>query len=607
MRSRHDRDRTDRAGFLTDAHIRRPREATGDHSLQQYQFEQDLLLEVSQAVSATLDLGAVVQIIADGTARLLGVETTAVYLLEGERLYLEATTPPLDPSMPETLRWARREDHPHIGSVLATEQPLVLADAPRADLSPAERAVVELRQLRSLLFLPFCHAGKPIGVLILGTVSDQRTFGAHDIDLCRTLTNELAIGIQNARLHSGLKAYAAELEARIQEQARLSEQLRQAQKMEAIGLLAGGVAHDFNNLLQVIHGFTELAREKVEPEGAAQRSLGMVLQATERARVLVGQLLAFGRRQPLRMKRVDVNRVVHDLLPMLKPLLGARVALLTRCAADIPAVRADPNQLEQVLLNLCINARDAMPQGGSLTMRTQCAQVDSAGCRERALPGPGGYVVVAVEDTGRGMDPDTRRRAFEPFFTTKAPGEGTGLGLSSVHGIVAQHGGATRIVSEVGLGTTVEVYLPVLVGEEATALSATQDEAPGGSEVILLAEDHEMVRTLAQTFLESAGYTVLLARDGEEAMRIVAEHSAEIDLALLDLVMPNVSGEEVFQRLRAHRPDVPVVFSTGYAPESSNLDLAKMEGVDLLQKPYGRKDLLRTLRRALDERSAKAG
>jgi signal transduction histidine kinase/CheY-like chemotaxis protein len=575
---------------------------TGNESLSaRHQFEQNLLLEVSQAVASTLELDAVLQIIADGTARLIGVETSAVYLVEGPRLYLGATTPPLDPGMPEGVRWISSDTHPHIARAIESRQPLVLKDAPAADLSPPERMLVELRQLRSLLFLPFCHEGEPIGVLILGTTSRARVFEERDVDLCRTLTNQLAMGVQNARLHTGLKKYSAELETQMAEQAKLSEQLRQAQKMEAVGQLAGGVAHDFNNLLQLIVGYTDMARRGIDPSSDSHKALGFVTQAADRASILVRQLLAFGRREQLRMTAVDVNQVVDGLLPMLYPVLGESISVEYRKGAELRLVWADANQLEQILVNLAINARDAMPHGGSLTITARNVLADEALRQRRSLPSTGPYVLIEVSDTGVGMDPQTRERAFEPFFTTKERGEGTGLGLSTVYGLIGQHRGAIYIVSALGRGTSIEVYLPVALGADVDETTGPASDTLRGTETILLAEDHETVRELTRAMLESAGYSVLVASNGAEAVRIIADHAGEVALALLDVVMPKQGGEKVFQYLREHQPDVPVLFATGYGANATAV-VQRHEGVALIQKPYAREELLRQIRQILDSR-----
>jgi len=564
-----------------------------------HRFEQDLLLEVSQAVSSTLDLEVLLQTIADGTARLVGVETAAVYTIEDENLFLGATTPPLDAGMPESLRWAHRDDLPHLRRSVESRKPLVLLDARQAELSSAERVIVEVRNLRSLLFLPFCLEDEPIGVLILGTTSGEHEFDDHEISLCRTLTNQLAVSVQNARLHTGLKKYAAELETQMAEQERLAEQLRHAQKMEAVGRLAGGVAHDFNNLLQVVHGFTSLAREGVEPVGNAHKFLGFVLEAAERAALLVRQLLAFGRRQVLDMAVVDVSEIIEELMPMLRPVVGEHIAIECRYEVPLGHVEADRNQVEQILINLCINARDAMPEGGSLVISTNNVEVDQARASELGLPGPGSHVLLEVVDSGCGMTAETMARVFEPFFTTKGQGEGSGLGLATVHGLVTQHGGAIHIHSEVGSGTRVSIHLPVTSKTASERALEAPRRAPTGCETILVAEDDPLVHMFTRAVLEEAGYTVLSATTGAEAVAVVDDRGDSLDLALLDVVMPVLGGKAVFHHLCKCRPGIPVVFTSGYGEDMLRLDCDGGR-VALVQKPYARDDLLRKIRELLD-------
>jgi signal transduction histidine kinase len=572
---------------------------TTDATPSRHQLEQALMLELSQAVSSTLDLEAVLQVIADGTARLAGVETAAVYTFEGSELFMGATTPPLDPHTPEAVRWARIEDHPHIAEAIRSRAPLIVLDAPKAELSPSERMIVELRQLRSLLFLPFCVEQNPIGVLILGTKTDAHAFDVHEVNLCRTITNQLAVGVQNAKLHTRLKRYTIELEQQMAEQKRLEEQLRHAQKMEAVGQLAGGVAHDFNNLLQVIQGFTSLAIEDV-PEGSSVReSLAFVLQASERAGLLVRQLLAFGRRQVLSLAVVDLNAIVDRMLPMLRPLLGENISIERRSESDLDLVEADANQVEQVLVNLCVNARDAMPDGGTVVVTTRTVLVDRRSAQELGLARAGAYVVLEVADSGCGMPPDILARVFEPFFTTKAPGRGTGLGLATVHGLVAQHHGGVQIDSKVGRGTCVAVYLPAARDTKPESLRVCALEAPRGTETILVAEDEPLVLELTRASLAAAGYTVLTATNGVEAIELAVARAQQLSLALLDVVMPQLGGEAVLRDLRKRLPGLPVIFATGHGWTAlSNESIS--ERVAILQKPYGRAALLHKVRAMID-------
>jgi len=380
----------------------------------------------------------------------------------------------------------------------------------------------------------------------------------------------------------------------------LEEQLRQAQKMEAVGQLAGGIAHDFNNLLQAINGYAGLALESLEPDDPAYELIEEVSRAERRAARQVRQLLAFSRRQVLDMKDVDLNDVVASVVELIHRVIGEHITLEILAGSDLSIVRVDPGQMELVLLNLAVNARDAMQRGGMITIATENVVLDEEFCRTHPQAEPGPYVLMSVSDTGCGMDAATLANAFEPFFTTKDVDQGTGLGLSTAYGIVRQHQGIIRAHSEVGLGTVFRIYLPALRRSGGIEAPATEKPVCGGTETILLAEDDEQVLRLAIAMLERAGYKVLAATDGEEALRVFEEHLEEIDLAMLDVVMPKVGGHEVCSRIGERRPDLPFVFASGYGINSTHTDFALDEGKRLIQKPYQRADLLRTIRSALD-------
>ncbi|NIA16544.1 MAG: response regulator, partial [Nitrospiraceae bacterium] len=389
-----------------------------------------------------------------------------------------------------------------------------------------------------------------------------------------------------------------------EEREELQAQLRQSQKMEAVGQLAGGVAHDFNNLLQAILGYGDMALDAAGPDSPVRVSLDEMLKAGHRAKTLVRQLLAFSRRQVLEMDDVNLNDVVADLMKMIRRVIGEHITLDILAAHNLGIVRADPGQIEQILMNLCVNARDAMPTGGTITIETENVRIDEAFCETHTWAKPGRYVLVSVTDTGCGMDDGTRDKVFEPFFTTKDVGEGTGLGLSTVYGLVKQHQGMVHVYSEVGKGTTFKIYLPLSERSAATVGDKIEGPVPGGTETILLAEDDEMVRELTHAFLKRAGYTVLTGAGGEEALRVFEEHADEIDLALLDAIMPRLGGYAVFERIRIARPDIRVLFSSGYSMNAIHTNFVLDEGLALIQKPYQRDDLLRRVREALDDERA---
>jgi PAS domain S-box-containing protein len=385
----------------------------------------------------------------------------------------------------------------------------------------------------------------------------------------------------------------------VTEKRRLEAELSQAQKMHAIGQLAGGVAHDFNNLLTVIIGHVGMMlSDAVGPE--SRESLEAVQGAAERAGELTKQLLAFSRRQMLRSQIVDLNEVIRNLLGMLARVIKENIELVFVPGAELGSVKADPSEIERVLMNLTVNAQDAMPDGGFLTIETSNVRPDPASLPPPDEWEPRDYVQIMVRDTGFGMDRETQARAFDPFFTTKEPNEGTGLGLSVVYGVVRQSGGYIRLESEPGEGTTFRIFLPRVAPREASAHEPARPEAPPrGSETILFAEDDAAVRRLVAGYLENLGYRVLTAQDGVEAMK-VAQSSREIRLLLTDFVMPTVGGRELAARLKSADPGLKVVFISGYAGQSaSETDLEPAEG-HFLQKPFSMDTLAKTVRGALD-------
>jgi len=419
-----------------------------------------------------------------------------------------------------------------------------------------------------------------------------------------TLANQLSDSayqnVQQARFITEHKRAQLERE-------KLEAQLRQSQKMEAVGQLAGGIAHDFNNLLQAILGYGDMALEQAGPDSPVGASVQEILNAAGRAKALVRQLLAFSRRQVLDMKDVDLNDVVADLMKMIRRLIGEHITLDVVPGHHLGIVRADPGQIEQILMNLCVNARDAMPAGGTITIETENVRIDQAYCDSHPWAQPGRYALLSVTDTGCGMDQDTLSSVFEPFFTTKSVGQGTGLGLSTVYGLVKQHDGMVHVYSEVGKGTAFKVYLPLVERYAARVGDKIEGPVPGGTETILLAEDDATVRKLSQTFLERAGYTVRTASDGEEAIRIFEEHGREIGLALLDLMMPKIGGRGVFEHIRRQAPQTRVLFSSGYSMSAIHTNFVLEQGLQLLQKPYQRNDLLRRVREVLDESPSISG
>ncbi len=393
----------------------------------------------------------------------------------------------------------------------------------------------------------------------------------------------------------------AALVREMEERQRLEIEFRQSQKMEAMGVLAGGVAHDFNNLLTVIGGYSEVLQARLPPNSPMQEQVAQIAQASERAALLTRQLLAFSRKQVLAPKVVNLNAVVRDISKMLRRLIGEDIELRLLLDFTIGQLRADPGQLGQVLLNLAINARDAMPRGGVLTVRTRAATSDEAHRVALLAAPPGRYLLLEVADTGCGMDEPTQARIFEPFFTTKEAGKGTGLGLSTVYGIVAQSDGHIDVVSELGRGSSFRLYFPMV--SEAVTARPIGDEVAAASrgETVLLVEDEAAVRSLARSALEAQGYRLLEARNGDEALALALSHPGDIHLLVTDLVMPAMSGRQLAERLTEARRATRVLYVSGYASEALlRYGGSPGEAVLLLQKPFTPRDLLLRVREALD-------
>jgi two-component system cell cycle sensor histidine kinase/response regulator CckA len=390
------------------------------------------------------------------------------------------------------------------------------------------------------------------------------------------------------------------------ERRRLEEQLLQSQKMEAIGRLAGGVAHDFNNLLTIINGYSALALDTLGTQSPMYDEIDEINKAGVRAASLTNQLLTFSRRQVLEPKVFNLNTIVSDMDRMLRRLIGEDIEFVTVLDPALASVRADPGHIEQAIMNLVVNSRHAMPAGGRLTIETANVDLDDAYARRHQGVVPGSYVMLAVSDTGIGMDEQTRVRIFEPFFTTKEQGEGTGLGLSMVYGFVKQSGGHIWVYSEPSKGSTFKIYLPQ-VRERADVIGHPQPRKParGGSETILVVEDEESVRKLIHSILQKAGYIVLEAQNGHEALSLCESHTDPIHLLFSDVVMPQMSGPELARRLTSVRPEMNVLFMSGYTDNAVVLHGVLDAGTPFLQKPFTPAGLTSKVRDVLEGNTLK--
>ena len=391
----------------------------------------------------------------------------------------------------------------------------------------------------------------------------------------------------------------------ITERERLTDQLRQSQKMQAVGELAGGVAHDFNNLLMVVKGHAQILLDRIPESSPLRLSAEQVEKAADRAATLTRQLLAFSRKQVLQPRVLDMNDAVAGMIKMFSRVIGENIEMAFIPGGRLGRVKADPGQIEQVLLNLVVNARNAMPSGGRLTIETSNVELDSAYAAAHTSVEPGQYVMLTVTDTGCGMDAATQARIFEPFFTTKGPGKGTGLGLATVYGVVKQSGGYIYVYSEIGRGTTFKIYLPQVTAElDKLALDSQKKKSVRGSETILFVEDEQSVRELVRDYLVAAGYCMLEASDGTQALKVAAAHPGPIHMLITDVVMPHLSGPELATKLTAQRPNLRVLFISGYTDDTVFRHGVLEGGVAFLQKPFNLKALSQKIREVLTDEPA---
>ena len=427
-----------------------------------------------------------------------------------------------------------------------------------------------------------------------------RSFDEVEVEWKRNDGSSIAVRVSGRPIRETEKTLSFELYAEdITEQRALEQQLTQAQKMEAVGRLAGGIAHDFNNLLMVISGYCEFLLDKLGPDPALRGFAQEIANAADRASSLTRQLLAFSRKQLLAPKVLDLNQVVSENLNMLPRLIGEDIELVIVPGADLGKVKADPGQMEQVILNLAVNARDAMPSGGKLTVETANVTLDESYARRHPSVAPGEYVMLAISDNGSGMDPETQSHIFEPFFTTKGQ-KGTGLGLSMVYGIVKQSGGYIWVYSEVGHGSTFKIYLPRVQEAEEEAAAPPPSETPTGRETILVVEDEPQLRQLARQFLEVHGYKVLTAENGAAAIEIVQRYRGEVHLLLTDVIMPVMNGRDLAQRMATLRPKTRILFMSGYTENAVGRNGMIETGTNFLQKPFTLDALTRKVREVLE-------
>ncbi|MES1188127.1 MAG: ATP-binding protein [Myxococcales bacterium] len=563
---------------------------------------------------ATSDYERLSQVVAQKLAEVVQ-DGCVVRLLEDDGwLAPVAIHLPLQRRIPEPAQRARIRAHVatrrHISEqasarqVLETGEPLLVPQLDlaqlRASASPEVANAFETIGVHSLLFVALRVRGTSIGLLALVRYDTPTPFTESDAQLAQALADHAALSIDNGRL---LKSAVHELAEREQAERSLrktEEQLRHAQKMEAVGRLAGSVAHDFNNQLSVILGYSISALEELKEMDPIREDISEIVRAGERASELTRQLLAFSRQQVLTPRVLDLNHQVRDCEKLLRRLLGEDVELVVRCSRKLSKVRADPGQIEQVIMNLVINARDAMPNGGKLTIETSDAVLEESYVSEHFGSAAGPHVLLAISDTGHGMDRETQARIFEPFFTTKELGKGTGLGLSTVFGIVKQSGGNIWVYSEPGGGTTFKVYLPLVSDADVQPDEVIATPVLHGTETILLVEDQDEVRRVAHRILVRFGYHVIEARNAGEALLTCEQYARTIHLLLSDVIMPLLGGRQLAERLLNVRPGLKVLFMSGYTENAIVHHGILDAGIEYVQKPLVPDTLARRVREVLD-------
>jgi len=417
------------------------------------------------------------------------------------------------------------------------------------------------------------------------------------------LTNGLPILDEKSNLlgYRGVDTDITDRKRAEEEKAKLENQLRQAQKMEAVGTLAGGIAHDFNNLLGGILGYSSLLLSKLAPDDPHRKYVELIERASNRAAELTNRLLGFARQGKYEDKPVDINYLIGGVVELISASVDKRIEIKAELCEDNPLTKGDQNQLEQVLMNLCVNARDAMPNGGQLSINSRQVHLDEGFASKHLGATPGDYLCITVSDTGMGMDKRTKTKIFDPFFTTKEQGRGTGLGLAMVYGIVKNHNGYLSVYSEAGKGTTFEIYLP-LAQDSLIRPERKEEKVSLGSESILVVDDEEILRHLMKDILENLGYGVMLASDGQEAVDLYREHQAKIDMVIVDMMMPRMGGKETFQELKRINPEVKALLASGYAKNTAAQGILDLGVKDFLHKPFSLEEISNKVRKALDAR-----
>lgn len=567
-----------------------------------------VLSEVTRCFAeATTDYQRLLESIARSVAETIR-DSCTVFLIDPQQGSLGLSA--MHAADPEVLRVLKQDfgtrklsmtEQPAVAERLQRGEAILVPRLAGRENTPEQSRWQDKLGLHSTLVVPLRVQGRFLGILTLGRFRPEAPpFDEDDVELAQNLADHASLAIENARLYANAADAHRDAERAEQRRDSLEQQLRQAQKLEAIGRLAGGIAHDFNNLLSIVLGYSEDLLSDL-PDGSSMRPDLLEIQlAANRAAQLTRQLLMFSRQQVVEPKVLDLNEVLEDMQRMLARVLGEQLELVVLPGTGLGRIRADRGNIEQVIMNLAVNARDAMSGSGRLTIETSNATVDEDFVRQHFGAKPGHYVFLGVTDTGTGMDAETRQQIFEPFFSTKERGKGTGLGLSTVLGIVQQAGGGVWVYSEPGHGTAFKIYLPRVEAELDATPSPDSAADLRGTETLLLVEDEQAVREVARRILERHGYTVLAAQSPADALSLGKSHAGPIDLLLTDVVMPQMTGTGLAERLLALRPAIKVLYMSGYTDGSIGAQGVLEDGTAFVQKPFTSELLSRKVRSALD-------
>ena len=576
-------------------------------SLQERQSLLEKLARIERSISLRAPLADVLDAITQGAAELFGEDVVGLRLLDPEdpEYVLLVSSRGLTPDRERVLRRSAKSES--VGGQALVQERLVIV----ADYERSEYGVVDLHpeQFHAAMAAPVREDGNVVGSLTVATLPPGASvYSPSEQEMLQALAEHASLALTDARMIEAMRtvelekdAMLKDLQTGIEERARLESQLRQTQKMDAIGQLAGGIAHDFNNLLMIILSYSELVADSLGEDDHRRDSVLEVTGAAERAAALTHQLLAFARKEVVRPQTIDLNEIVPNLLKMLRRTLRESIELEVELDPDLWDTTIDRSQLEQVLMNLVVNAGDAMRRGGTLRVKTANRTVSEVDARTHEGLAAGDYILLSVADTGEGMPPEVVSRAFEPFYTTKPRGSGTGLGLATVYGIVKQADGYISLSSEPGDGTTATVYLRAAGKKiKRAVVSKSLSRPSAGGETIMVVEDEDSVRTLVQRILERGGYRVISARSGAEALETAASHDGKIAVALTDVVMPGMSGRDFANQLTAADADLKIIFMSGY-PDDVVTELGVLSPeTNYIQKPFNGTALLETLARVLE-------